>query len=56
MGEEQWDKPFSPLWNFQEPSIPALNWGAQIVTRNIISGKCCEIYKDKEGTGMSGGS
>lgn len=32
---------------FQKLSITSLNWGAQIIKRNIISGKCCEIYKDK---------
>lgn len=33
--------------DFQKLSITSLNWGAQIIKRNIISGKCCEIYKDK---------
>ena len=28
--------------DFQKLSITSLNWGAQIIKRNIISGKCCE--------------
>lgn len=32
---------------FQKLSITSLNRGAQIIKGDIISGKCCEIYKDK---------